>query len=142
MTDLTAAVIIMMILPALWAIGMQEKLVMKYAGYCGSEFAEDVCHHGGISLERYETFINGLTAAGYGFMVEMECCSIVEEPVYENGTFTGRTVNYESICYKDEILDEMYSKGKCSFNTGSVFSLIICRNEKKLYVSGTINGDP
>ena len=142
MTDLTVAVIVMMILPVLWAIGTQEKLIMKYAGYCGSEFAEDVCHHGGISLERYEAFINGLRAAGPGFMVEIECISEVGEPVYENGTFTGRTVSYESVCHQDEILDEMYRKGKCCFDPGSFFALTISRNERKLYVGGTVNGDP
>lgn len=139
--DLSAAVIVMMILPVLWALGMQEKLVMKYAGMCGSEFTEDVCHHGGISLERYEAFINGLTAAGTGFLVEIECRSEVTEPVYENGIFTGRTFNYESICHKDEILDAVYSSGQCRFDPGTMFCLTISRNERKLYVSGTINGN-
>ncbi|MCR5323594.1 MAG: hypothetical protein K6E85_10030 [Lachnospiraceae bacterium] len=142
MLDLTVAVMVMMILPVLWAMGMQEKLIMKHAGYCGYEFTEDVCHHGGISLERYEAFINGLTSAGSGLIVEIECRSEVDEPIYENGAFTGRVVKYESICNRDEILGEIYSKGNCRFDTGAVFSLTISLNDRKLYVSGTVNGDP
>ena len=30
MIDITSAIVIMMIIPIIWTIGMQEKLVMKY----------------------------------------------------------------------------------------------------------------
>ncbi len=140
MIDITSAIVIMMIIPIIWTIGMQEKLVMKYARICGSDFVEDVCHHGGISRNRYEVFLNGLAAPGKGFEVELECRSRVYEPLYENGIFTGDVSYHESVGYTGQILDRLYSLDECRFEAGSVFSLMIRRKDKKVYISGTITG--
>ena len=140
--DLTTAVIVMLILPIMWARGMNERLIMKYAGCLSEAFVEDVCHHGGISQERYETFLNGLSAAAYGLIVDIETHSPVAEPVYENGVFTGRVVDTERICCKEEILEHMYDSGNCAFIPGTAIYVTVGHDENKISAGGMIVSNP
>lgn len=102
---------------------------------------EDVCHGGGISEKRYDVFVNALAAPGKGFVIEMECRTVIAEPVYDQGIFTGKTWEYESVCRTDEILDSLHSDGECAFDKGAVFSLSLRRNDNVTHISGTITGN-
>ena len=113
---------------------------MKYAGSCGSDFVEDICHRGSITEERFEVFINGLTAPCNGFEIGMECISPVSEPVYENGLFTGGVYDHETCCQTEEILDRMYLSGECGFVYGSRFTLTIRKNDREVHISGVVTG--
>ncbi len=140
--DLTTAVIVMMVIPVIWARGMNDRLIMKYAGCLAEEFTEDVCHHGGITKERYETFLNGLSAASYGLRVDIETCSLVPEPVYENGIFSGKTVDTERVCYKEDIIGKVYAKGSCAFAIGTEFYVTIAHKNEKVRTGGTVISNP
>ena len=142
MIDLTTAVIVMMILPVIWARGMNERLIMKYAQSLAEEFTEDVCHHGGISKERYETFLNGLSAVAYGLRADIGSCSHIPEPVYENGHFTGKVVDTERICFMEDITEKIYTGGKCSFCTGTEFYVTVAYKEEKMRTGGIVVSDP
>ena len=115
---------------------------MKHAEYLADDFVEDVCHHGSVSKERYEAFLNSLSASSQGFIVDMECQSVICEPVYDNGVFTGRTVDVGSVCFMEDILGAVYRSGYCGSVEGAHFYVTVRHGGTESKSGGVVSGDP
>ena len=138
--DIAAAIAVMMIAPILWAASVQDDLILKHMRICTTRFIEDVCHHGGLSQERYKAYLNEISAGRGPLYIEMESVATAYEPLYRGGQFTGEVCEYETYAGTDEILDELAKKGFCGFEEDSLFRMKVGRRDGCFELSGLVNG--
>lgn len=94
-----------------------------------ADFVDEIRSTGKITLEKYNKFLENLTAIGYQFDVEMEVKNMGENPGKKTSQTAkdkiGENVYYSE--YTSQIVDELERQGIKKLDTGSMV-LVTVRN--------------
>lgn len=123
MVDIAAAVLVMLIIPALICLCYEDKILSDYALRLTADFTDDICERGYLGTDSYSAFINGLNSTGNIYEISFSDRHKVYEPIYADGVFTGEIEEYECEYYDGEIFGDLERNGRFDMEYGDIFTV-------------------
>ena len=137
-TDMAVAVLVIFIVPGLWAVGKIELAEDICAEAAVSRLCDEIEISGGIGAETLKQFENRIQAVYGAEAVVITFIERIYEPVYEKSVFTGRCVCSERLINHEEIEGYIFENGGFFPRGEGRFEIVAegnrCRIEKSVYI--------